>query len=293
MGVRVPPSLLISISMTKTIFVTYADDRFGRKDGKYAQTQRGIYEWLKRHHGFGISHQVHFGFDEWSRSDEFLNNQETQSLPDPADNGRTFKPWSIKQALDMINHGDFLIYNDCSPELWRCLGGSINPFTHSLGVLHGACMRNKGVLTSYVSVPGHPIPPENNEHTHKNYTLDLCMNTMGMIKYAKSFQHASGLVVLQKNQLSIDFVNEWLRWNLIPECSGLLSWHREGHVSEGRCHGGPKHGHRHDQSVSGLLINDINHDLILPRDMEYNFLSLCHIGHEYEFISSNYNNDNL
>jgi site-specific DNA-adenine methylase len=47
-----------------------------------------------------------------------------------------------------------------------------------------------------------------------------------------------------------------------------------------------KIGHRHDQSISGLLINRMNNRLV-KNVGKYNFLDYCRIGYEYSFIESN------
>jgi len=284
--------------MNRVFFVTYADDRAGRKEGKYVRTQKFISEFLTHNRDFGITNQLHFNFDHYSRSDVFLRNAHWQSDPVPDNNGRCYKPWAIKQALDSANMGDFIIYNDCSEEHWRHLctlpqksginspPSRINPNTHSIVVLKEMCCRNKGILTTYVSVPpynGINHDPMSNSHDHEHYTLDSCMDAMNMRKYAKSFQHASGLIVLQKNNESIQFVNEWLHYNQVPACATLEAWGEEHHK---------KMGHRTDQSISGLLINNINNDLVIQHDFDairpYNFLSLCAMRHPYSFISSNY-----
>ncbi|HEY5392151.1 MAG TPA: hypothetical protein VIJ57_08565, partial [Hanamia sp.] len=38
--------------------------------------------------------------------------------PDAAINGRLYKPFVILRSLKKINEGDYLIYNDVSPEMW-------------------------------------------------------------------------------------------------------------------------------------------------------------------------------
>jgi hypothetical protein len=104
--------------------------------------------------------------------------------------------------------------------------------------------------------------------------------------YKYSLQHASGMIVLQKCQKSIDFVNEWLHYNLIDECCSLgwiidtkpVFWEEEVNAYG-------KFGHRHDQSISGLLINKM-HNKLVKSVSNYNFLSFCRKDYNYTFIDS-------
>jgi hypothetical protein len=119
---------------------------------------------------------------------------------------------------------------------------------------------------------------------------------MGLEKYKYSLQHASGMIVLQKTEKSINFMEEWLKFNLIDEAASL------GYINDDtknhdhfnnnfwmeECIN--KSGHRHDQSISGLLINKMDNNLIItPSNLYpmYNFLSYCLLNNNYEFINSN------
>ena len=288
--------------MTKTILVTVSDDRFGRKGGQYEKIQKHIKQFFKENKSFGITDHYSLTHKEFSQSQEYRENFEMQSDPDPQNNGRAYKPYAIREGLRKINDGDYLIYNDCSPEIWGHIGkGAYTKISrkYDLDKLKFLCDHNGGILTPY-NVYGDMWHSQNhtefNEHTHKNYTLNICMDTMGLREYENSFQHASGLVVLRKNDKSVKFVDDWLKWNLIPECGGLVTWLVEGHeeLSEGRCHGGKKHGHRHDQSISGLLVNELDLNLVNTFDVlsvhEYShwcLLSLCIQNHDYRFVDSN------
>jgi hypothetical protein len=51
-----------------------------------------------------------------------------------------------------------------------------------------------------------------------------------------------------------------------------------------------KSGHRHDQSISGLLINKMGNNLVIAPNNYYhmcNFLSYCLLNYNYQFINSN------
>jgi hypothetical protein len=118
------------------------------------------------------------------------------------------------------------------------------------------------------------------------------MNVMGLQKHRFDYMHASGMWCIRKTAATVAFVDEWLKWNCIDECaslgpadgdgSNMLYWWQEEHV---------KMGHRHDQSISGLLINKMGNNLVeIPDncgDMHpYNFLQYCRKDVNYRFISS-------
>ncbi len=85
-----------------------------------------------------------------------------------------------------------------------------------------------------------------------------------------------------------------LEWNLVDECASLGSVESDP-VPPERClceywhdeferYG--KIGHRHDQSISGLLINKMGNNLV-KNVGENNFLDYCMIDHEYTSVESN------
>jgi hypothetical protein len=85
------------------------------------------------------------------------------------------------------------------------------------------------------------------------------MKKMGLEQYKYSLQHASGMIVLQKTEKSINFIEEWLKFNLIDEAASLgyinddtknhnhfnNNFWMEEHIN--------KSGHRNDQSIFSLL----------------------------------------
>ncbi len=98
--------------------------------------------------------------------------------------------------------------------------------------------------------------------------------------------------VIRKTPATVAFVEEWLKWNCIDECaslgpadgdgSNMLYWWQEEHI---------KMGHRHDQSISGLLINKIGNKLVeIPDDCAgmhpYNPLQYARTDVKYKFIDS-------
>lgn len=265
------------MSASKTILVTVSDDRQGRKGGVYEQNSKNIEEIIKHILPDIISQR-------WDIKDFIaLYGYPILYNIDAGINGRVYKPLAIREALMQINEGDFLIYNDCSPELWH----TISDAEYSLDVIHNLTRQNNDSLTCFVKWDCQPIPKDGlGLHIHKYFTTNRCMDVMGLREYENSYQHASGMMCIRKTSETVKFVEEWLYWNSDPECAslgvkGTEYWDAEHDF---------KVGHRHDQSISGLLLNKRNAKLvdILYNDMNpYNFLQYCRVGQEYKFIDSN------
>ena len=272
----------------RTILVTVSDDRSGRKGGRYEETQDRVRNIFSSNSWFGITD---FSFWKWAdiiQTEFYSDNKKMLDQFDPAMNGRCYKPFAILEGLKSIEEGDFLIYNDVSPEWWNIDG--VNPDLYDLQIIKDLCTMNGDILTADVTWT---CNSELGEHTHENFTTEKCIDKMGMQDFKYCLQHASGMIVLKKSKKTLDFVQEWLKWNTDPECASLGSvdtdpvspekciceyWHEE--VAK---HG--KIGHRHDQSISGLLVNKMGNRLV-KNTGNYNFLSFCRKGFNYEFIDS-------
>jgi hypothetical protein len=158
-------------------FVTVSDDRFGRKEGKYSATQDFILDTL-RNSPMIFSNFFFWKFNDILSTDFYKENKKMLDNPDPSMNGRCYKPFTILEALKSIEDGDFLIYNDVSPEHWRNLSFDTSIF--SLDVIKNLCSSNGGILTTEsIWIVDNEVAP----HTHENFTTEACMNRMGMQKY--------------------------------------------------------------------------------------------------------------
>lgn len=262
--------------MNKTVLVLVHDDRQGRKGGIYGETAKYIEAIIPT-----------ILPDITVQSWDVKNLMTLYDYPmlnhiDAGINGRCYKPLAIKESLIQLKYGDFLIYNDCSPELWHNIDGEFD-----LQVIHNLTTNNSDILTCFVKWDCQAIPQNGlGIHLHKYFTLNRCMDKMGLRAYENSYQHASGMMCIRKTPETVKFVEEWLAWNLDPECASLGDgddsyWNEEQEF---------KVGHRHDQSISGLLLNKRNAKLvdILYNDISpYNFLQYCRVNQEYTFIDSN------
>lgn len=274
------------------LLVTVSDDRFGRKDGKYAVTQKKIQRIFENNPSFGISKFLMMDWGQIEASQFYRSNQTLLNNIDAARNGRVYKPYAISEGLKSIEEGEYLVYTDCSPEMWDMEYNFSIPKEYSLDKLKENCDLNGGILTAVVKWDTRNIPVDGmGIHTHENFTTDRCMRRMSLDHFSKCYMHASGMIVLRKCKKSIEFVNEWLYWNCIDECASLGFAHIENDYSFWNTEDGIKMGHRHDQSISGLLINKMGNKLIdivhQTGISTYNFLNFCRTDHNYTFIDPN------
>lgn len=269
--------------MTRTILATIADDRAGRKNGQYATTQSRIDALLKASH-LPITDYWGLTWGDIVKTDFYARNKLLLDDVDASRNGRAYKPYTILSALWQIDDGDFCIYSDVSPEMWDI---SEVPPEASLGILHANCRAAGDILVSFVKWHTEPLAPGDlGIHSHRILTTNSCIDKMDCRFFEDSYMPASGMVVIRKTAETVAFVEEWLKYCCDAECSGLGDpaipgdtsyWEKDVHL---------KTGHRHDQSIMGLLLSkrdwraaDIRYNHMNP----YNFLQYCLRG-ELELI---------
>lgn len=278
--------------MSKTILVTVSDDRFGRKEGAYKATQQtisNIFEVENKYFGVELSQ---WDWDKIKLAPFYKSNKTLLDNIDPARNGRAYKPLVIQQELNNLEFGDFLIYNDCSPELWHNDSGPIPKEEYDIEVLHRLVKNNGGILTAFVKWDyKNKLTNGLGIHTHDNFTLNRCIERMQMEAHRYDYQHASGFMAFEKNEKTVEFVKTWAYWNCIDDCASMGRMSLPNDYSYWEAEHERKMGHRHDQSISGLLLNKMGANLIdLPSIWKvnpYNFVNFCRLNQEYNFISSN------
>lgn len=285
--------------MSKLIVTCISDDRFGRKEAMYSDTQDKIEYILKNNPQLGIDEIISWKWEDIERTIWYTENKVLLDNKDAARNGRAYKPYIILEALDAVGEGDYVVYTDCSPEMWNMERETVYPAIYfNTDVIKRLCRSNNDILSIFVKWDKTEIKTgELGIHTHKNFTLNRCMDKMGMRGWENSYMGASGMWCIRKTESTMEFVREWLKWNIDEDCCSLGKidveddysfWTAESTLEFGV--EGYKMGHRHDQSISGLLLNKRDAKLvdILYNDMNpYNFLQYCRTDVGYKFISSN------
>ena len=101
---------------SNVLLVSVSDDRSGRKEGKYSETQDKIKKFLNNP-DFGIKNFAMWKWEHLLNTNFYKENQIQLDITHPALNGRVYKPFVILEGLKSIKDGEFLIYSDTSPEL--------------------------------------------------------------------------------------------------------------------------------------------------------------------------------
>lgn len=284
--------------MSKLIVTTCSDDRMGRKEGLYAATQEKIEHIIRNNPQLGVDDVKSWRWEDVAKTEWYENNKVLLDNVDAARNGRAYKPYIILSALEELKEGDFVVYTDCSPEMWNMSHDIVLPaMYYNTDVIKRLCVSNNNILSIFVKWDTVDIKSgELGKHTHRWFTLNRCMNKMGMREYEDCFMGASGMWCIRKTEDTMAFVKEWLKWNTDQDCCSLGRVDVEDDYSflaeesdEEFGKEGAKMGHRHDQSISGLLLNKRGAKLvdILYNDMNpYNFLQYCRTDVGFKFISS-------
>jgi len=282
--------------MIKTILCTVSDDRSGRKGAMYEATQRKVWQIMSNNDLFNS--QNHWNIDNVICSTNiktekfYVENKAMLDSIDPAINGRLYKPFAISESLKAINYGDYLIYNDVSPEMWKMQDDFIiDSETHSLEVIRDLCRWANDFLVAFVKwSPDDFKTVPLGIHTHHYFTLESCIKEMKAEKYRHSFQCASGMICIRKTQNTVNIVEDWLEWNKNWLCASIGNPAKPGDESLWHGREDYKLGGRSDQSIISILLNKLNWnyvDIVYNDISPYNFLNFCRKDHDYKFINSN------
>lgn len=221
---------VLSQNSERVALVSISDDRSGRKEGRYRQSQLNVQQLFENNH-YGITDYFMWTYDNITKTEVYAENRKLFDEPIADLNGRAYKPLTIYHALMTLREGDYLIYTDCSPEMWNGYVPAPLDNSYDIKVLKQLVKKNGDIMTAAVfwhheDNPGplaakgiHWRPKQNRatdigDHTHAYFTMDKCMDTMGLARYRNSLQHASGVVALRKSFRSVRFVSNWLHWNL-------------------------------------------------------------------------------
>jgi hypothetical protein len=283
--------------MSKTILCTVSDDRSGRKGGQYEATQDKVCKIFIQNRVFDEQH--HWNINQIINSTKteepeinsfYQANKVMLDNPDAAINGRLYKPFVILQSLKKMNEGDYLIYNDVSPEMWTMDERFFfNPDIYDIEVIKWLCHRSNDLLVAFVK-----WAPENFDkfplgiHTHHYFTLSDCIRIMDADE--NSFLCASGMICIRKTRATVEIINQWLFWNSFWKCASIGDPFVPGDKSLWDNREGYKLGCRHDQSILSILLNKLDWnfvDIVYNDISPYNFLNFCRKDHDYKFINSN------
>jgi hypothetical protein len=269
------------------VLTSVSDDRSGRKGGLYQTTQQKIEKLFNYNKWF--DRQVHWTIDNVFDTSFYYQHRKMLDEFDAAKNGRLYKPFIIQQELKRLKQGDFLLYTDCSPEMWNFSDNWQLGNIYGLDEIKRLCEANNDFLTGFVKWDDKQIlAGQFGKHTHHWFTLDSCLEIMEAEQHRNSFQCASGMICIRKTVETEQTVEEWLHFNSIKECACMNVDETENKYWSG----GPgyKLGNRHDQAILSVLLNkrNLNYCDILYNDISpYNLLNFCRKDVRYKFLNSN------
>lgn len=186
---------------------------------------------------FGIDQTFSFTFEEIKKTDFYKKNRDILDQKRGAGYW-LWKPYIILEVLNKIENGDILVYSDSGIEI-----------TKDLQPLFNALQKTPGVLTF-----------NNCGHLNKTWTKRDCFILMDCDseKYWGAIHRFGSFSLYKKNDFSINFVKDWLRYSqderIITDKENTLGLPNFEGFKE----------HRHDQSIFTLLA--IKNDLELFRD---------------------------
>jgi len=310
--------------MNKTYFVTTSDNRSNRKGGLYQVTQDKVKILLEKYQkNLQIDYLRFYNWEYMYNDKQFYNKYKYLIEWINADiNGRIYKPYYILKTIEEANEGDFIIYNDVSPEIWDFPLNNEETFIkrisphYNLNCLKDLCISNNGIACFYP----YYYYEKKYIHIHKFFTTKECLLKMDSDKYKNSLQAISGILCFQKNKHTLKFVKEWLEKLSIIECASICNITRigiktgpeirvynneffestDGSLTNDIWNDNVKEdpsikGHRHDQSVFGLLINKYNYNIYfmnqpyLVTENPWNFFNLCFGNFKQRFTAVNSN----
>ena len=174
----------------KTYFLTYSDDRFGYRGGKFRARQEAMIESARKH---GIEHFKSWTWEDLTETDFYREHKEYLDK-NRFHNGAVFKPFIVLDLLEKIDTGDIVFYHDSGP----------NPITTSVQPLIDLCVKNRGTVF-------HQWGDHNRMWAKRDafYYMN-CDNPS--VHEAVALQNTWFL--LQKSNWSLQFAREWLHYNL-------------------------------------------------------------------------------
>jgi hypothetical protein len=210
----------------KTILVTVADDRSGRKNGVYGKTQDYIESLFKAHPEFGVTDFLMWKWEDIKNSSYYDEYKDRLDIIDPETNGRLYKPLAIKDALTKIEDNDFLIYMDSGANL-------IGDAQKYLDIID-----DNGILAF-------SMVQKTSKWTKGDCFFEI--NQVNKNDFAESNQIQGTYIFLRKCDYSVSFVKRWLflceKENLITDQPNINMGNFSDFID-----------HRHDQSILSLLI---------------------------------------
>ena len=242
-------------------FISYADDRFGRKGGKFIKTQEKMTKLFQNHPQ--INDITSYTDKDLINTNFYIKNKilldKGPSLTDGA--GNMQKLYFIEQELNYIPENSYLLYHDASPECWENIKAnhgtkfqklSNNAYNNISFIPYlEMCDKNKGILV------GKARHTEN--ITHRFYTSPTCIRLMGLEQFIDKFQICTSWILLKNTKHVRKIISEALDYITNENCASYYKNKKIDKKIEPLFH-----ENRGDQSVLGLLLLKYDMPFVLP-----------------------------
>lgn len=170
--------------------LNYADDRFGHKGGHFKKNQEAL---NASPMAPGIENIVSWTWVTLC-STKFYQEHSELLNKNRFENGNVWKPYIVLELLEKIREGDIILYCDCGP---YTIDVSIEP-------LIKLCVRNRGTLF-------HQWGEYNAKWTKRDAFVYMGCDTK---RYHNAPALQNSWFLIQKNKVTLEFVKEWLHYNL-------------------------------------------------------------------------------
>lgn len=218
-------------------FLSYADDRFGRKGGRYRQTQIAVAELMLAHPD--IADVLSFTQDDLTGTEFYEKHKDLLEKGITQAAGNMQKPFFVRKALGMVPENSYVLYHDISAEIWDL---NLDYIQWPLRLHARMCDQNEGVLLANAG-------QDATYCLHRHYTSPTCMRLMQVERFKDCVQECASWVLFRNSPSVRNLVDEWLAYNTNEDCASYLKNKLVDQSME------PEFiEHRGDQSILTLLL---------------------------------------
>lgn len=179
-----------------------------------------------------------------------------------------WKPYIISKMLEQMKDNDILVYVDSgchiniTPESTKRFNDYINMINNS----------NTGLLRFQLT---HQEKNFTNRKTSEYFKNKFNIDDDSMNTYLKTFQILATVIILRKNDYTINFFNQVLEI-LDDDMNLFTDKYNNSHNSNNTSHNNINENHRHDQSIMSLLYKHSKGDLLIDDETWFG-------GHQGDF----------
>ena len=191
----------------KISLITYADDRFNRKEGRYRRTQNQLTAILGSHSDF--SRMYSFTDEDLTKTDWYAKHAKLFTDGCTRGAGNAQKAYYIDSLLEILPERGLLLYHDSSPEIWD-FSRDYRAISFSSHIR--LCDQNGGILVGNSSPRSmSPFP-----HFHRSMSSPALVRASDAEEFLDHWQWCTSWILLRNVEPIRDLVKEWMGYNVVP-----------------------------------------------------------------------------